>query len=281
MSEPRFRVRSLIRSNNGQNKNVVVLRPNYEFLMWKLPSKQEILETKISEVQLNGFKLFKMHYLKAFKGGVNLSKFDQAEISKTWEDADKEIHFEYEKLAFLLNPQSKIVPTLQLTSPKFESSVSPLSSVNKFVLLLEILERKPRNPINNFFIFRRKFYIIELQKQNNQISMSKSVSWNNLPSINKYKYRKFVEKVYETLDADTRKLKQAFGFYEIAAKKGHNEEKEFKPTLLRRIHLTYQNASQDCVNESSITQLPQQITITGSALIIIYRMSTPYKMKKF
>ncbi|CAB4486444.1 hypothetical protein RhiirA1_387255 [Rhizophagus irregularis] len=80
--------------DESQNKNVIVLRPDYEFLMWPIPSEPE------PENQLTSFELFELHYHNAFEQGVNLSELNQAEVHKAWDSADKEIHFEYKKLAY-------------------------------------------------------------------------------------------------------------------------------------------------------------------------------------
>src|SRR6266496_6492648 len=69
--------------------------------MWNISSPLLIIQRRHIRENMNSYMLFRVDYLKAFQRAVNLSKFDQAEIRKAWDNADKKIHLEYEKLAFI------------------------------------------------------------------------------------------------------------------------------------------------------------------------------------
>jgi hypothetical protein len=106
--------RTLIKFDRYHNRNIIVLKPNCEFLMWKFPSS--ITETRRlimpKKRRINAFSLFYSHYLEATQNFMNhysgiTSKQSKpkirkrvTEILKIWNYADKRIHFEYERLAF-------------------------------------------------------------------------------------------------------------------------------------------------------------------------------------
>lgn len=108
--------RTLIKFDKHHNRNILVLKPNCEFLMWKFPPS--IIELQCLTIpnnvrveNANGYLLFYCHYLAAQKIIIQSSKQyrqrrirrrvrQSTEIRKIWNSADKQIHFEYEKLAF-------------------------------------------------------------------------------------------------------------------------------------------------------------------------------------
>lgn len=104
--------RALIKFDKYNNKNIIILKPNCEFLLWKFPTsiiEAQYLTRKTSK--LNGFTFFGLHYIEAVKkstdhysGKASKSRRIRlnTEIQKIWNIADKEIRLEYEKLAFQL-----------------------------------------------------------------------------------------------------------------------------------------------------------------------------------
>jgi hypothetical protein len=104
--------RALIKFDKYNNRNVIILKPNCEFLMWKFPTS--IIETQYlthNSSKFNGFTFFGLHYIEAVKKSTDhysgkASKRIRirlnAEIQRIWNIADKEIRLEYEKLAFQL-----------------------------------------------------------------------------------------------------------------------------------------------------------------------------------
>lgn len=108
-----YSTRTLIKFDKHHCRNILVLKPNCEFLMWEFPSiianSRYVRRTKRNNRRvknINGFLLFYRHYLAAQKkymqrpirNGVEQS----VEIRKTWNCAGKQIHDVYEKLAFQL-----------------------------------------------------------------------------------------------------------------------------------------------------------------------------------
>lgn len=81
-------------------KQIIVLKPNYEFLMWKLQIKLE----KYTPKNLKPFSLFYDHYAKATnhsqKKTKKYKKF-KLEIINAWNNADREVRIEYNELASL------------------------------------------------------------------------------------------------------------------------------------------------------------------------------------
>ncbi|CAG8478419.1 4261_t:CDS:2 [Funneliformis caledonium] len=89
-----------ITEQNTVEKNVVVLKPNREFLMWS-PSSSTIernvrYTTSRNLIDQNSFHIFKQHYLEALNGKGkrdDISKFNRVhkEIVEAWKNADKEV----------------------------------------------------------------------------------------------------------------------------------------------------------------------------------------------
>ncbi|CAG8478401.1 4260_t:CDS:2 [Funneliformis caledonium] len=89
MHSDRIIHRSLLDSING---NIVVLKPDYVFLMWKLPTR--IISPN------DAYNLFRDNYLEATRSiqrDLNVDK----EIAEAWKNADDKVRKEYEKLCFL------------------------------------------------------------------------------------------------------------------------------------------------------------------------------------
>ncbi|CAG8464149.1 10784_t:CDS:2 [Funneliformis mosseae] len=97
-----------ITEQNTVEKNVVVLKPNREFLMWS-PSSSTIernvrYTTSRNLIDQNSFHIFKQHYLEALNGKGNrddISKLNRVhnEIVEAWKNADKEVIEEYRNLS--------------------------------------------------------------------------------------------------------------------------------------------------------------------------------------
>ena len=81
------------------SKQIIVLKPNYEFLMWELPSIEIELENYPPE-KFEPFQLFRNHYLGAIKDHPNTteeaSKLDE-EITEAWNHSDEQVHEVYKK----------------------------------------------------------------------------------------------------------------------------------------------------------------------------------------
>jgi hypothetical protein len=82
-------------------KQIIVLKPNYEFLIWEL----QIDMGKYIPKDLNPFFLFYDHYTKAMNHSQkksNMYKKFKSEIIKAWNNADEEVRIKYNELASLL-----------------------------------------------------------------------------------------------------------------------------------------------------------------------------------
>ncbi|CAI2163415.1 15677_t:CDS:2 [Funneliformis geosporum] len=70
---------------------IIILKPDYEFLMWELPTEERKHFPSHQEA-LNPFQLFRKHYLEAmYKPYRN----DDAEIIEAWCCSDKQVHEVY------------------------------------------------------------------------------------------------------------------------------------------------------------------------------------------
>ncbi|RIA88136.1 hypothetical protein C1645_826781 [Glomus cerebriforme] len=74
-------------------KQIIVLKSNYEFLMWKLPST----ELDIS-IKLRPFQLFRKHFLEATSEYLQGGSRNAAEIVEAWDCSDIKVREEYSKL---------------------------------------------------------------------------------------------------------------------------------------------------------------------------------------
>ncbi|CAB4428854.1 unnamed protein product [Rhizophagus irregularis] len=132
-----YSTRTLIKFDKHHDRNILVLKPNCEFLMWKFPpviaNNRNMRSFKRNNRRVNGFLLFCRHYLAAQKIMDQSSKQyrqrrirrgvkQSAEIWKIWNSADKQIHFEYEKFAFQLKFVMNEFPISTFLDLLFKSS---------------------------------------------------------------------------------------------------------------------------------------------------------------
>src|SRR6266540_2178200 len=83
-----------------EKKEVVVLKPKKEFLVWAIPHMRfkHTLQQKFRKK--SAFQLFRMHFLKAMKHIDTLHpQTTNMEIIEAWNNADNEVRLEYEKFA--------------------------------------------------------------------------------------------------------------------------------------------------------------------------------------
>src|SRR5436189_1428978 len=98
-------------NNTTSEKQIIVLKPNCEFLTWNLSS------TKINS---SPFQLFKQHYLKAMKhynpGNDLYVNNVNNEIIEAW-NYDKQVREEYEELSMESNHTNAIIIRRQPRGP--------------------------------------------------------------------------------------------------------------------------------------------------------------------
>ncbi|CAB4386043.1 unnamed protein product [Rhizophagus irregularis] len=75
-------------------KQIIVLKPNYEFLTWIIPIDSP------SNLK-NSFQLFKQHYLEAMGEHLQVDSEKDAEIIEAWDCSDMQVREEYGKLCSL------------------------------------------------------------------------------------------------------------------------------------------------------------------------------------
>ncbi|PKY32426.1 hypothetical protein RhiirB3_450601 [Rhizophagus irregularis] len=79
---------------------IIVLKPNYEFLKWKV----QIELGRYTSKRLDPFFLFYYHYAEAMnhsqKKSIKYKKL-KSEVIKAWNNADKVVHKKYNELASL------------------------------------------------------------------------------------------------------------------------------------------------------------------------------------
>ncbi|CAG8464222.1 10788_t:CDS:1 [Funneliformis mosseae] len=85
-----YRCRSLL----DIKRNIIVLKPNYEFLMWKFPENYDVPRNPFP------FLLFRDNYLEATRS-IQRDLKDDKEIAEAWKNADDKVRKEYEKLCYL------------------------------------------------------------------------------------------------------------------------------------------------------------------------------------
>ncbi|GBC06665.1 hypothetical protein RclHR1_00070032 [Rhizophagus clarus] len=73
-------------------KQIIVLKPNYEFVTWALPDTSS---------GLNSVQLFKQHYLEALGEDLQVNSEMDAEIIEAWNCSDMQVREEYGKLCSL------------------------------------------------------------------------------------------------------------------------------------------------------------------------------------
>ncbi|PKK80860.1 hypothetical protein RhiirC2_841372 [Rhizophagus irregularis] len=130
---------------------IIILKPNYEFLIWKLELSQYV-------VCVSPFQLFKRHYLKAtynLRKISNKSSRLKKEMSKAWNCADIEVHLKYIKLASLHNSFSMDLH-LNLSFNFFNNTFDhefPINILNleKFFFLRNTLKNISKNSLSQSY----------------------------------------------------------------------------------------------------------------------------------
>src|SRR6266498_2586219 len=78
-------------NKDTSEKQIIVLKPDYELLIWKLPSTETELE-KYSSGE-NPFQFFRKNYLETINEYPDNSEKD-AEIIEAWKHSDEQVHEE-------------------------------------------------------------------------------------------------------------------------------------------------------------------------------------------
>ncbi|CAI2167404.1 17714_t:CDS:1 [Funneliformis geosporum] len=79
------------------NNYIIVLKPNYDFLTWKLPDSISSKENPYLSFRKNFFKSAKAIQKQK---SIDISRMDR-DITEAWKNADEQVRIEYEKLYYL------------------------------------------------------------------------------------------------------------------------------------------------------------------------------------